>query len=151
MFGLTPFNNRREVVDKNSEGIFDMERALANFFNDNYFPAFYSNSADMKVDIKDEGKKYVMEAELPGVNKDEVDIDVNENRMTISAEKKEQSSEELDNYVRKERRCSSMSRTFTLDNVDTKKISAKFKDGILKVDLPKLEDDNSKTRKIDIN
>ena len=70
--------------------------------------------------------------------------------MTISAERKEEINEESENYIRKERRYGSFKRSFYLDNVDQEKIKAKFKNGVLKVKLPKKEITSPKENRIPI-
>ncbi|KGP76175.1 heat-shock protein Hsp20, partial [Desulfosporosinus sp. Tol-M] len=102
MFNLVPFVRRSSGIQK-SNNLFDIEDIFENFFNDRFFPALYRNSYQMKVDIKENEKEFIVEAELPGITKEEVNIEIDEERLTISVQKNEQTDEEKDNYIRKER------------------------------------------------
>lgn len=82
----------------------------------------------MKVDIKENEKEYVFEAELPGIKKEEMNIQIDDDRLTISVQKNVQTDEEKDNYIRKERSYSSMTRSFSISNVETDSVNAKLND-----------------------
>jgi HSP20 family protein len=150
MFGLTPFKKNQGLSMGNSD-FWDIDSMFENFFSDSVFPVFYSNSRKMKVDIKDTENEYIFEAELPGVSKEEVNIELRNNTLTILVTKNEQVNEERDNYIRRERRQSSMARSFYVDDVDIEKIDAKFNNGILSIVLPKKEPGSHKNKKIDIH
>lgn len=116
------------------------DREFMNPFADDFFRAFFGDeraNASFRVDVKDEGDKYLLEAELPGVDKDNVHIDIEDGVMTISAELNETKEENRGNYVYRERRCGSMHRSFDLDGVREDDITAEYKDGVLRLDLPK--------------
>ncbi|MGI6118976.1 MAG: Hsp20/alpha crystallin family protein [Desulfosporosinus sp.] len=136
MFNIVPFVRRNSGIQKYND-LFDIDNIFEGFFNDRFFPTLYKNSAQMKVDVKENENDYLLEAELPGIKKEEVNLQIDDDRLTISVEKNEQVEEEKDNYIRRERSYSSMTRTFAIDNVDTDKVSAKYEDGILTVTLPK--------------
>jgi len=90
------------------------------------------------VDILEDKEKVVLKAELPGVNPKEVDIQVEDNVLTISGEKKLEHEDQKDNYLRIERYYGKFSRAFTLPPyVDSAQITAEYKDGVLAVTLPK--------------
>ena len=91
-----------------------------------------------------------MTAELAGVKKENISLNYNNGYLTISAQKDEETSEEKENYVRRERHVGSMSRSFYIDDIDETKISAEFKDGVLKVDLPKTTATVQQTKQIPI-
>jgi HSP20 family protein len=150
MFGLTPYR-KNQGMRKVENGWLDMDSLFENFFNDSVFPAFYSNSGQMKVDIKEKEKEYVVEAELPGINKEDIKLELVDNNLTIAVERNEQVNEERENYIRKERRQCSMARSFYVENVDNEKVDAKFENGVLSVILPKKEQIEPNGRKIDIN
>lgn len=101
------------------------------------------------VDTYEKDDAIMIKAELPGLKKDDVSIDVNNNVLSIKGERKDEENVEEDNYYRRERFYGKFQRAFTLpDNVDTDKIEASFKDGILEVKVPKTEE--SKGKKIEI-
>lgn len=106
---------------------------------------------DIKVDIKEDDKNYLIQAELPGVNKEDIDLEIADNILSIQVERKEESKEEKENYIRKERRYGNFKRSFYIDNVDLEKIDAELDDGILEINLPKKtrNQEQVKTIKID--
>lgn len=146
MFNLVPF--RSGGADRRRRDLFDIDSIFENFINDAMFPAFYANSGQMKVDIKENEKEYIVEAEIPGVQKDEINLEIDEGRLTISVNKNEEVQEEKENYIRRERRSSVMTRSFVVDNIMAEKVSAKYENGLLSVTLPKKEASLPKTKKI---
>jgi HSP20 family protein len=93
------------------------------------------------VDVFEQDGNIVMKAELPGVDPKDVDIRVENNTLSLRGERKVDKEIKRDDYHRVERAYGSFARTFTLPSiVDTEKIKADFKDGILKVTLPKREE-----------
>ena len=101
------------------------------------------------VDVYEKEDRYVISAELPGLNKNEIKIDFNNNVLTISGEKKAEYKEEKDNFIRVERRFGKFERKFRIpEHVDSGKISAAYKDGILEISLPRREE--SKPRQVEI-
>ena len=120
-------------------------------FFDDFFDDFMptTKTMDMKCDIYEEEKNYIIELDAPGFDKKDISIDVDNKYLTISA-KRESSEDESDrNYIRKERSYTNMSRSFYIGSVDEKDIKANFKDGILKVVVPKEEKVDNK-KKIEI-
>jgi HSP20 family protein len=102
------------------------------------------------VDIYEQDGNIVMKAELPGVDPKAVDIRLENNTLTLRGERKVDSDVKEDNYHRVERSYGSFSRSFTLPTVvDQGHIKAEFKDGVLKLTLPKREE--AKPRQIQIN
>lgn len=138
MFGLIPYKRN---IDRIINSMFE------DFWFEDYQPV-YSNR--MRVDIREDEEKYILEAELPGIKKEEIVLEAKDNILTISIEKDEKIDEEKENYIIRERRYGSMSRSFSIDNVNIEKIKAKFENGILSVTLPKLESKNNKSKKINI-
>lgn len=105
-----------------------------------------------RVDIYETQESYVLNAELPGLKKEEINIDVNDNTLTINGEKKFEEKVEKDNYVRVERNYGSFSRSFTLsEDVNTEAIKASYKEGVLELTLPKKEESKPKEIKVEIN
>lgn len=151
MFNIVPFGRKNNSGLQKYNDLFDFDNFFEGFFSDRFFPTLYRNSAQMKVDIKENEKEYILEAELPGVKKDQVDLYIDEDRLTISVQKEEQRKEEKEDYIRRERSFSSMTRSFGIDNVDTEKVNAKYSDGILTVTLPKKQQKAIKGKQININ
>ncbi len=93
----------------------------------------------IRVDMTESEKEYLVTAELPGVKKDDIKIDIDKNRLSISAEVRKESEEKEDGRIlRKERFYGSASRSFAFEtDIDESAASAKVENGVLKVVLPK--------------
>jgi len=128
------------------EGQDPMESLINSFFDD----GFTSIAANFKTDIKEQEDKYVIEAELPGMHKDDIELEIDNDRLTISANQTHEVKEEEENYIRRERRTGSFQRSFYIDNVQEDDIKASYDNGILKIDLPKKEPTKPKRREIEI-
>jgi HSP20 family protein len=103
------------------------------------------------VDIFEEGKELVMKADLPGMKKEDVDINLTENVLTVSGEKKKEEKVEKGDYFRYERSHGSFFRRFELPyGIDTGKIKATLEDGVLEIRLPRTNEAVEKSRKIAI-
>jgi len=101
------------------------------------------------MDIHETEDAYVVEADVPGLKKDDIHLEVADNVLTIKGERKEQKEEKEKNYHRVERSFGSFARSVALPNgIDGTKVSAKFEDGVLKVTLPKHE--ASKPRRVEV-
>jgi len=127
---------------------------LSNLFDDDFFPVLSSRTSSMPaVNIKENEKNYTLELAVPGIDKKNLKIDINEDVLTISSETKNETEEDKDGYKRKEFSYSSFCRSFYIpENVNRDKIVASYKDGILNVELPKQEEEKNKiTRQIKIS
>lgn len=103
------------------------------------------------VDIFEEKGDVVVKAELPGINKEDLDVTVSEDTITIAGEKKKEEEVKKSDYYRWECSYGSFHRTFTLPaEVQTDKVKTKFKNGILEIRLPKTEESKKKEKKIKI-
>ena len=101
------------------------------------------------VDIYDKGSDVVIHAEVPGIKKEDIDVHVENNVLTIRGTKERNEEVKEDGYVRSERAYGSFSRSFSLPNtVDVKKIHAEYKEGVLTLQLPKAEE--AKPRQIEV-
>lgn len=101
-----------------------------------------------RVDTYEKEDSLIIKADLPGIKKDDVSIDVNNNLLTIKGERHDEEAKSQD-YYRCERFYGSFQRAFTLpNNVDSSKIEASFKDGVLEITLPKTQE--SQAKKIEI-
>lgn len=149
MTSLVPFyrnRNRGEITP------FQMMRT---FFDDPFFSDFavtpFSRAGGIRADVKDMGGEYIVEAEMPGVQKDKISIDIHDGVLTISANEESEQKEEKNDYIYRERRYGHISRSFSLENIDESAISAEYKDGVLFVHLPKEKQEKKSARKIDIH
>ena len=134
MAGLIPFN--RKNMDILNTG-FNLENMLDDFFADGW-PFRRSLVADtFKIDVQDNKTEHVVEAELPGVEKNEVNISLNDGRLNISVNKEETLEEKDKNYIHKERRYSAMSRNIMLADADAAGVKAKLDNGVLNITVPK--------------
>ena len=149
MYGLVPFRKRGSGLSKASDRGFG--GFLDDFFNSDVFPAFLAQGNSIRTDIRETDSEFIVEAEMPGVKKEDIKLDLDDDILTISMERKLENKEEKDNYVRMERRCGSFSRSFRVDNIKHEDVKAEYKDGILTVTLPKNEDTKAKKRTIDVN
>jgi len=122
---------------------------FSNLFDDDFFTAVANRPSLMPaVNIKESEKNYVLELAVPGMEKKDLKIDINEDVLTISSETKNESEDENDGYKRKEFSYSSFVRSFYIpENVNRDKIDASYKDGILNVELPKMEEEKNKITK----
>ena len=101
------------------------------------------------VDIFERNDEVVLRAEVPDVKKDDLDVKIERNVLTLSGEKRRDESIQEDSYHRLERHYGTFVRTFSLpSHVDTSRVEARYKDGILEVVLPKLEE--AKPKQIDV-
>lgn len=131
MFQLVPFKHNLLAQDERDfDSLFDwINRPVRNFF---------SNIPTIKTDIQDKENEYELIAELPGINKEDIHLSYKNNYLTISAKKDEEKNEKK--YLHKERILKDISRTYYFDNVDYENISAKFDNGLLTINLPKVND-----------
>lgn len=143
MAALIPFNKKNS--NSLSTGFDEFNNMLDDFFADGW-PFRRSLLADtFKIDVQEKDKEYIVEAELPGVKKDDVSLDYDEGKLSISVKKSEESEEKKKNYIHRERRYSSAARSVYLENANPDGISAKLENGILCITVPKQErPDNSK-------
>jgi len=127
---------------------------LSRFFDDDFwgFNGIVSSS-QVPVNIRETDKTYEMEVVAPGLRKEDFNVSISDNMLTVSFEHKQENKEEnkSEGYLRQEYRMQSFSRSFTLDDtVDADKISAQYKDGMLHLSLPKKEGAQKITKSIEI-
>ena len=93
-----------------------------------------------RTDVRETEKEFVIDLEIPGIDKKDIKVEVKENTLTISGERCEESTEEETDYYRRERRYGKFERSFGLpDTIEDDKVSAKYKNGILTLTLQKSE------------
>ena len=132
MAGLIPFNQRRN--DLTPRNLFNM---MDDFWSDTWPFARNLMNDTFKVDVQESDTAYTIEAEMPGIQKDEIQLALNDNRMTISVERSENVQNDNNNYIHRERRYSSMQRCVYLADAGEQGVDASLSDGILKIVVPK--------------
>ena len=119
------------------------------------FPGFHGYSNDSfspRIDISENEKSLLINAEIPGVDKENLKITLQDNIITIEGEKKKVVNDKNANYFREERSFGKFKRSFTLPvEVDSDNVDAKFNKGILEITLNKLEPKEQKERVIELN
>ena len=116
---------------------------LDDFFED-FVPMPKMPKNEMKCDIYEKGGEVHIELDVPGFNKEDVKVDLDDGILTIAASKHEDKEEKEKNYYRKERLFGSFKRQFNVGNVKENEIDAKFNNGVLKISFPKEEQKQSK-------
>ena len=118
----------------------EFDRQMDSFFGDSFLtPSDRIFNRLPAVDVRETDKSYLLEADLPGFDENDIEIHLDNNTLTIESKKTEEKKEEKTNYMVQERRLSSFSRSFSLpENADRESISAKFKNGVLSVEIGKL-------------
>jgi len=149
MFYLAPFRRGRGSLAR-SNSWFDIDKFFEDFFSDGFFPVFFPGSNAIRADIRETDKEYIIEAEVPGVSKDDIKIDLRDDILTIAVDYNEETKIEEAGYIRKERRSGSFCRSFQVDNIKPEEVKAKYNDGILTIILPKKEEGRSRGRTIRI-
>ena len=135
----------------------NLNRELARpFFGDNWLRSFFDmgdvvTNAGFRVDVREDDKAYHLEAELPGVPKDKLSVNVEDGLLTISADLNEEKKEEHGSYLYSERRSGHVERSFNLEGIDAENITADYRNGVLMLNLPKEQPAPKKdARKIEI-
>ena len=141
MFGMLPF-------ERNDDNVFD---TFDNFAR-NFFRSSNTDLPAFRTDIRDAGERFVLEAELPGFNKEDISLDMKDGILTIRAEHREDKDEKdkQGNYIRRERRFGSFSRSFDVTGIDEGGITAAYNNGILELNLPKAQPAVPETKRIAI-
>lgn len=117
------------------------------FYLDDIFDDFLTmkEKNDMKCDIYEKDNKYYIEMDIPGFNKEDIKISVNNNYLTVTALKDSESDDKTKNYIRRERMYNKYQRSFYVGNINENEINAKFNHGTLIVNFPKeIEENNQK-------
>jgi Molecular chaperone (small heat shock protein) len=146
MFDMIPFKKNNSL-----RGDDFFSNLFNNFFEDNFMMPADLIGTSLRVDLKETDDSYLVEADLPGVQKDAINIEYNNHYLTISAKRNDSIEDKQENYVRRERHYGELRRSFYVDNVDEAKIDASFKDGVLKVTLPKQQKGKDQNRRIEIH
>ena len=132
---------------------YDLFRSMRDWENE-FFGEKSTAMSSCKTDIRDTGDSYVLEAELPGFQKDEIKISVESDTLTLSAVHKEKTEEEKakdGTYLRRERSTSSYEQKLDISNVDTSKLHAIYENGVLTLTMPKKQPAAPVSRQLEIH
>ena len=103
-----------------------------------------------RTDVIDTGDAFKLESELPGFRKEDIQIDIEKDCLTISAERSADKKEEKGNFVKRERVYGSFSRSFDVSGINVEGIEARYTDGVLTVTLPKKAAETPASRRLEI-
>ena len=122
-----------------------------NFLDDSLLED-YRKTSIMNTDIIEKENGYELQIDLPGVTKEDIKIEMNKNLINISVSISKSSDEENKKYIRKERFTGEIKRSFNIgEDIDEDNINASFENGILYLNLPKKEENDSNKKFIEIN
>jgi len=140
---LIKTNKKGEFLPSFVTDFFDTDR----FLTPGWFPTGIETTIP-SVNIKENGSGFQIELAAPGFKKTDFKINLEDDVLTISAEKKEEKEEENERFTRQEYSYSSFSRSFTLPaSADSEKVNAKYTDGILSLTIPKKEEAQVQSKK----
>lgn len=144
MYGLVPVGRRGTVIGgQRYPGILD---AFDDFFTDGFMPVRLASATTFRLDVQDNADGYVVEAEMPGVAREDLDVELRDGQLSISVNREEKVDETGKNYVHRERRVTSMTRGIYLADAQNEGVEARLEDGVLTVKIPKAARDTGATR-----
>lgn len=148
------FNNRRKQF---MYGLIPVERGEKNLFRyldrmeQNLWGSLTEEFTRFRTDIVEDETAFILQAELPGFEKKDIQLNVEEGCLTIQANHTMEQEQKEKHFVRRERKYGSFSRSFSLDGINADQITASYKDGILEVKLPKTaEEPKTPAKQIEI-
>lgn len=145
---------RSRIGDEMASFQRDMNSLMGNFFNRSDFASplmSFDTSFYPSVDVKEKEDKYLLDADMPGINEADIDLDFHNNILTIKGEKRSETETKDAGYVCTERSYGSFRRDIPFDDdIDQEKIKAELKAGVLHVELSKKEKSKTTHRKIAI-
>ena len=144
MFELIPFDRRGRNLS-----VYDPFRAFEELERSFFGGANQAMSA-FRTDVTDTGDAYRLEAELPGFKKEDIKIDVENDCLTISAERKLDSDDSKPNFIKRERFYGSYSRSFDVSGINVDGIEAAYNDGVLTLNMPKKVETVPPSRRLEI-
>ncbi len=139
MLELTPMK-KRNLRRHNLEDLWDLRCWMDEFFEEPMEGFSRQMQGSFKIDVQDLEDAYRVEADLPGVQKEEIKLDYRDGVLSICVNRAQESETEETNYIRRERRLASMSRAIRLPDVKAAEIDARLEAGILRIELPKSDD-----------
>lgn len=141
MLNLIPYRRSQEAAMMNPFRMFDeLEKS------------FWGGMSDFKTDIQDLGDSYLLSADLPGFDKGDIHVDLDGDRLCISAERHSEfeQTDKKGNYIRCERSYGTYQRSFSIDGIQTDAIRAQYENGVLKLTLPKAAPAAGAARRLEI-
>lgn len=145
---VTKYNPAKELLDL-KKGFKDFDSFLDNFIEDR--GSLIKTDFTPSVNTREGENAYHVEVDLPGVKKDDINVDVKDNIVTISGERKTKKEVKEEDYYKVESSYGKFERSFTLpENVDVENIHAESQDGVLEVVIPKLSKAESQAKKIEV-
>lgn len=137
MFGLTPFERS------------DLRGTLRDWERD--FLKGFVSAGHCRTDIREEPGRYILECEMPGLDKKDIKVDMDGNILTLCARyQKDETTNDSGSYIRRERTCESCCRRFDISGVQADAVNASYENGVLTVILPKKEAQKPSARRIEI-
>lgn len=125
-------------VERKAFNVFDPISDFDKDFFNEFFPRDLKLTQGFRTDVKDLGDAFELKSELPGYNKDDIKVSLDEKYLTITANRKEEKEEgDKSSYIRKERFYGTVTRRFSIEGIDNDAITASYVDGILTLTLPK--------------
>ncbi|MDD4715825.1 MAG: Hsp20/alpha crystallin family protein [Oscillospiraceae bacterium] len=125
MYGLIPFREEKNMF----RYLDDLERS------------FWGNVGEgvsqFRTDVIDQGDHFLLQAELPGFDKKEIEVAIEDGNLIIQAQHEEKGEDKKKNFIRRERKFGSFSRSFGLSGIDPDQITAAYQNGVLGISLPK--------------
>lgn len=122
------------------------DRVFHDFFGDGFH-----HFDNFNTDLIDQGDKYLLQAELPGFKKEQINLTIDHEILTISAVQSEEKKISKDKYLRQERRYNSYQRSFHIPGIRMEGITAIYQNGVLEITLPKMSSESNEVKRIKIN
>lgn len=138
MFGMIPYGRKSALVNRTPD-LWNIDRFLDTFMRDPFFSGNTLSAGQIRTDIKETDKEYLFEAELPGVKKEDIFLELKDDVLTFGVEQKQERDEDCDGYLCRERCYGNVKRSFRVDRVAEADVKATYTDGVLKIVLPKSE------------
>ncbi|MBW7455988.1 Hsp20/alpha crystallin family protein [Paenibacillus sepulcri] len=146
MLDLVPFRKRNEDVSRS------LMKSFHDIFNEDFFAPMRSNTHPFRTDIHEREDAFLIESELPGFSKADIDISYSNHYLTIKASRNQEQNVDGEDHqvIRRERYYGEFVRRFYVENIKDDQISASFENGILKLEIPKKEKAQSVKKRIEI-
>ena len=149
---MAPVRAFRGMSSNPLRELFELQRGINQLFDDSFCTPREETALKAwtpAVDVYEDENSFLIKVDLPEISREDVKVNLNENTLSISGERRVENEDKRENYHRVERSYGQFYRSFTLPpNVNPETIKAQFKDGVLRLTLPKKEE--AKPRQIDV-